>query len=427
MYEVIVTTAVLIFVIAALVTKKVPTIAVGLLIPLVLSVSGVIPAASAFNGLGSKTIFLIIGALVIGDACFRIGLTDIIGSRVIRYTQHFTNEPVKLLLISLLAATMSAFLSSFGVQVALLSLIIVMARTLRVSKTRALLALGYSATVGGMWTIIGTTLTVMAKSTYESITPGASIGMFEFTKVTLPVGLAAILTYCFITSRYQPDRCGEEQPSVPASAEEKVRDYSRRDCIIVGVTFFAFIVLVALDGNIPLPANMVTVIVLLIFGATGISSVSDVINCISWDVIFFIVGITVLSDAMASSGLSELIGRLLISMVGESANPYLIVGAIALVCAVLTQLMSNSGAFGVVIPFLPVIASSLEVNLLPLIATAVIACTCGFCLPLAAPSYLMLAEEGKIRIADWIKQGLPVLIVSLLLTIILVPMVWPLY
>ena len=426
MYEVIVTTLVLILVILAITTRKIPTIAVGLMIPLILSVTGVIDASTAFNGLGGKTIFLIIGALVIGDACFRTGLTDIIGSRVIRYTQRFTNEPVKLLLISLLAATMSAFLSSFGVQVALLSLIIVMARTLRVSKTRALLALGYAATVGGMWTIIGTTLTVMAKSTYESIMVGETIGMFEFTKVSLPVGLAAILTYCFITSRYQPDRC-EEVPSSALGSSKEGRTYSRRDCLIVGITFIAFIVLVALDGNIPLPANMVTVIVLLVFGATKISTLNDVINCISWDVILFIVGITVLSDAMASSGLSEIIGSLLIKMVGNSANPYLIVGVIALVCAVLTQLMSNSGAFGIVVPFLPVIASSLGINLLPLMATAAISCTCGFCLPLAAPSYLMLADEGNIKVSDWVKQGIPVLVVSLLLTVILVPIVWPLY
>lgn len=426
MYEVIITSLVLIFVIFAIVSRKVPTIVVGLLIPLLLSVTGVIPAATAFSGIGGKNIFLIIGALAIGDACFRTGLTDLIGEKVICYTRRFRCESLKLLLISLMAATMSAFLSSFGVQVAFLSLIIVLSQVLNISKTRSLMALGFSATLGGTWSIIGTPIMLMSRSAYESAVPGDTIGMFEITKVALPTGLAAILMFCFVTSRFLPDRCLEEPGQKKSDVKREKRQISRRDCIITAATLAGFIVLVALDGKIPIPANMVTVIALLVLGATGISTVDDIVKAIHWDTIFFIVGITVLSDAMASSGLSDLIGKLLIRLIGQQASPYMIIGAICIVSAVITQLMSNSGAFGVVLPFLPVIASSLQVDLKPLIAAAAIACSCGFCLPLAAPSYLILAKEGNIRVGDWMKQGLPVLAVCLGLTILLVPMVWPL-
>ncbi len=429
MYPVIVTTLVLVFVIAAIVTHKIPTIAIGLMIPLILAVTGVIDASTAFNGLGSTTIFLIIGAEVIGDACFRTGLTDWIGRRVIRYTRKFTNESVKLLLISLLAAILSTFLSSAGVQVALLSLIIVMAKTLRLSKTRSLIALGYSATIGGMWSIIGTTLMVMSKSAIEAAVPGETFGMFEMTKASFPIGMVCILLFCFVTSRYQPDRCGSQEEPAPAPAEEVSTSTtgSRRDCMIVGITFLAFVVLVALDGNTPIPANMVTVLVLLVFGAFKISTVSDIVRCISWDVILFIVGITVLSNAMVSSGLSDLVGSMLLGVVGDSTNPYLIVGSISLVCLVLTQLMSNSGAFSVVLPFLTVLSDSLGVDLKPLIVTAAISCTCGFCLPLATPTYMMLANEGNVRLTDWLKQGLPLAVVAFVMVTLLVPTFWPLY
>lgn len=429
MYDVIVTTLVLIFVIVSIISHKLPTIAVGLLIPLILSITGVIDPSTAFQGLGSTTIFLIIGALVIGDACFRTGLTDYIGSHVIRYARKFHNEPIKLLVIGLLAAGMSTFLSSFGVQVAFLSLIVLMSQTLRISKTRALLLLGYASSVGGMWSIIGTTLMVMSKSTYEGLVPGGTIGMFEFTRVSLPIGLAVILCYCFITSRFLPDRCGQSLTQAEETDSDKPVSLPscRRDRIVVAVTFFAFIVLVALDGHTPIPANMVTVLVLLVFGAFRISTVSDMVGCISWDMIFFIVGITVLSNAMAASGLSDLVGSLLITLVGDSANPYVIIAVISVVSSVLTQLMSNSGAFGVVLPFLPVLASSLGVELKPLIAAAAISCTCGFCLPLAAPSFLMLAEEGNIRATDFIRQGIPLAILSVVLTVILIPLAFPLY
>ena len=430
MYSVIITILLLVLVIIAIITHKVPTIAIGLLIPLILSVTGVIDAATAFNGLGSTTIFLIIGSEVIGDACFRIGMTDWIGKHIIRYTRRFHNDSVKLLIISMLAAGLSTFLSSSGVQVALLSLIVVMAKTLRLSKTRSLIALGYAAGIGGMWSIIGTTLMVMSKSAYEAAVPGGTFGMFEMTKVSFPVGMVCILLFCFVISRYQPDRCGGLD-SAPLEEESSKMDAdspqgSRKDFLIVGITFLAFVVLVALDGKTPLPANMVTVVVLLILGATKISTVKDMVNCISWDVILFIVGITVLSNAMVSSGLSDIVGALLLDMVGDSTNSYLIIGSISFVCLVLTQLMSNAGAFSVVLPFLTVLADSLHVELKPLIVAAAISCTCGFCLPVSTPTFMMLSNEGNIRVTDWLKQGLPLVLVAFVMTTLLVPRFWPL-
>ena len=89
--------------------------------------------------------------------------------------------------------------------------------------------------------------------------------------------------------------------------------------------------------------------------------------------------------------------------------------------------MSNSGAFGIMLPLLPVISSSLGVNLKPLLVAAAISCTAGFCLPISAPSYIMLASEGNIQTGDWIQQGVPALLITLMLSVILIPALFPLF
>lgn len=411
--------------IIAIVTRALPPILVGIGIPLILSAAGVVPAGTAYSGLGSKTILLIAGALALGDACFRTGLTDLLCSRLLHYTAKFKSEAVKLLALGLLAVILSAFLSSFGVQVALLSLIIVMSQLLRISKSRAVLVLGYAGTLGGTWSIIGTTIMVMAKNTYEQLVPGQTFGMFEMSIVTVPIGLAGLLLYCFVTSRFLPDRAGESKVQKASASEQN--HYDIKKIRTVSVIFAAFLVLVALDGKTFLPAHLVAVLMMILLVATGISTVKDIVNSINWDAIFFIVGVTVLSDAMVSSGISDTIGRTLIMMIGENKNPYIILGGICFISAVLTQLISNSGAFGVILPFLPVIADSLGVDLKPLIIAASIACSCGFCLPLSAPSYMILSTEGNLRVSDWIKQGIPITVLCVLLTILAVPMFWPLY
>lgn len=421
MFEVVITLSVLIFTIVTIVTKKIPVIAVGLLIPVILSITGVVAPDTVYSGLASKTTFLIIGALAIGDACFRTGLTNLIGSYIVKYTSKFNNRAVKLLLISLLAAVMSTFLSSFGVQVALMTLIIVMSQTLKISRTQSMIALGYASTVGGTWSIIGTTLMLMAKSSYEAQVPGETIGMFEFTPITLPVGLLVIVLYCFVTSRYLPERCEEKK-----AVEETQINYSRKNCITVAVIFFSFIILVALDGKTPLAATTVSMLVLLALGAAGISTMKDIINCIAWDVIIFISGITVLSNAIVSSGISDWLGQTLLALLGTQTSPYIILTIVCVFGAFLTQLISNSGAFAIILPFLPVISSSMGISLKALMAASVISCSMGFCLPIAAPSYLILAREGNVLTTDWLKQGILLVIASIAATVILVPIVIPL-
>ena len=73
MYEMIITSIVLVLVIFAIVSRIVPSIVIGLVIPLVLTIFEVIPASQAFTPLTNTTTFLIIGARVLGDACFRVG------------------------------------------------------------------------------------------------------------------------------------------------------------------------------------------------------------------------------------------------------------------------------------------------------------------------------------------------------------------
>ena len=92
----------------------------------------------------------------------------------------------------------------------------------------------------------------------------------------------------------------------------------------------------------------------------------------------------------------------------------------------ITQFLNNTGTFGVVLPFVLVLASSLQVNLKPVILTAMIASSCSFALPVAAPTFPMLAREGDIRVTDWLIQGLPLVLIGFLACVLFVPVLWPL-
>lgn len=434
MFQEVITAVVLVATILMIISGKVSLLLVGLSIPSVLAVAGVIPAASAFNGIGSKTTFLIVGALMLGDAFFRAGLTDEIGRKTLAVTARFKNEGLKLFVLSMMAAILSSFLSSLGVQMAFLSFIIVMAAALGLSKTRALIALGYGATIGGTWTIIGTPLSVTGKSAYEALVTGDTIGMFEMSKVSVPVGLLLIVFFCFVGYRFVPDRCaGQENGTVPVDRKEGQKEkkdpsapvsVSRQYTVIF--VFLLFVILVALDGKIIIPAHVVTVIVGVILVTAGISTPKQIFDSITWDVIFLIVGLTTLSDAVVSTGLGEHIVQALLTATGGVQSPRLILFLICLVTMIVTQVMNNSGAFSIILPFLPTIALSLQLEPKPVFIATMITASFGFMLPLSAPSYPVLAREGNIQVCDWLLPGTVMALAGLFLTSFLVPFVWPL-
>lgn len=446
MFQEVITAVVLAATILMIISGKVSLLLVGLMIPSALAVAGVIPGASAFNGIGSKTTFLIVGALMLGDAFFRVGLTDQIGRKTLSFTAKFKNEGLKLFVLSMMAAILSSFLSSLGVQMAFLSFIIVMAAALGLSKTRALMALGYGATIGGTWTIIGTPLSVTGKSAYEALAAGDTIGMFEMSKVSVPVGVLLIVFFCLAGYRFVPDRCAaKEEGDILAGREGKEERgdiFADRELqgekensgnvipashkyIVIG-SFLLFVILVALDGKTAIPAHVVTVIVGVILTAAGVSTPKQIFGSITWDAVFLIVGLTTLSDAVVSTGLGEHIVQALLSATGGLESPRLILFLICLVTMIVTQVMNNSGAFSIILPFLPTIALSLHLNPKPVFIATMITASFGFMLPLSAPSYPVLAREGHIQVRDWLLPGTVMALTGLLLTSFLVPLVWPL-
>lgn len=425
MNSTIVTLVVLICTIALIITKRVPLVAVGLFIISALTITKVIPSSESFIHLADKSILLFAGSFIIGAALFKVGFTDLLGERALKSSQKSEHESVRLLIICLATALLSSVLSSLGVQVAMMSLILAMADSLKISRNRAMVALGFSAGIGGMMTIIGTPLNMVGKTTYESLVPGGTIGIFEISRLTVPMGLVMMIAFCLAASRLIPDA---EAP-IPRKTEtsEAKRVYTKKELIYVVVVFLAFIILVALDGKTPIPVNIVSVLVAFAIGMGGIMTIQEMLNAIDWKMLIFIAGITTLADAVKGSGLGEYLSSGILTLINGSRNEFIIISAVFLVCAAITQVISNAAAFGIVIPFIPALAESLGVDLKSLIMCAMVACSCGFILPLSAPSYPMLSEAGGVRTSDWLRAGIPMLVIGWLACVIFIPILWPLY
>ena len=145
---------------------------------------------------------------------------------------------------------------------------------------------------------------------------------------------------------------------------------------------------------------------------------------VEWKVLILIGALFALGAAMESTGTGRYLAQWLISIVGRN-SPYLLLAIFFLLTVVLTQPMSNQAAALVVFPIAVQTATELGVNPRTFGMMIAVAASCSYLTPLE-PSCLMVYGPGKYRFSDFMIVGAPLTLIIFLISITLVPLVWPL-
>jgi di/tricarboxylate transporter len=191
-------------------------IALGVIAFLVLS--GILPLDRALQGIGSDTFLLVLGLLVMTAALEKTGFVDWVGAWVERRAEGDRKRFYVIIIIS--AAVMSAFMSNTGSAAFFLPIVIGIARTMRISRSKLLLPMAFAAILASSTTLISTSTNIVISGILEG-EGFAPLGMFELTPVGLPILLAGILYLVVIAPKLIPDRPYQE----PFSDDASVRNY----------------------------------------------------------------------------------------------------------------------------------------------------------------------------------------------------------
>nr|WP_090888674.1 SLC13 family permease [Evansella caseinilytica] len=185
--ELLLTFCILIVTTAVFVWGKIRSDLVALLSMLALVFTGIITTEEALSGFSNSLVIMIAGLFVVGAGIFRTGLAEAIGKIVIQWAKG--SELKLLILVMLVVAFLSAFMSNTGTVAVLMPVIITVAVKMKTSPSKYLIPLAYASSLGGVLTLIGTPPNLIASQTladygYERLT------FFDFT----PLGLIALLT-----------------------------------------------------------------------------------------------------------------------------------------------------------------------------------------------------------------------------------------
>lgn len=423
-----VTTLIVLAVMAVLfVTELVPLAITALMGAITLGFFGIITPNQVFSGLSNSTVVLFAGMFVIGAAMFETGLAQLIGEKVVRICG--TGENSLMLGTMLVAAILSSISSNTGTTAALMPVVVGICSVARIPASRQLMPLAFAAGAGGTMTLVGTPPNIIANGALKAAELKA-FGFFEFALIGIPVTLVAVLYMVFIGKRLLPKTTATPDAAELISKAPRHEEESKQDprakvkMWITGLTLLGVVLVMALDFK-RMPLEMAAISGAIILVLTRCISEKQAYRGIDWVTIFLFAGMMPVATALDKSGAGKIIADQVIGIMGSHPSPYLVCAVLFTLSAGLTQFMSNTASAALLCPIGLSIAKGIGVSPNAVIMSIAIAASCAFSTPVGTPPNTLVLGAGGYHFMDYVKVGLPLLVLELIVCVVLIPLIWP--
>ncbi|MEX2574276.1 MAG: SLC13 family permease [Balneolaceae bacterium] len=167
-------------------------------------------------------------------------------------------------------------------------------------------------------------------------------------------------------------------------------------------------------------ASFLAAVAMILFSCTR---AGEARNSIDWQVLIVIASALGIGNALEITGVAATLAGGFIALAGN--HPYMALIAIYFITWILTEMITNNAAAVLVFPFAISVAASLNVDFMPFVMTIMFAASASFATPIGYQTNLMVYGAGGYEYRDFIKIGLPLNLIVAVITVLLVPLVWP--
>ncbi len=422
-------------------------IAVTALLPIILfPLSGGLTLKETTASYGHKYIFLFIGGFVLSLAIEKWSLHKRIALNIIKIVG--TNVSQIILGFMIATAFLSMWISNTATAVMILPVGLAIVNQLKDNPKTSenenlifgkalMLAIAYSASIGGMATLIGTppnlVLAGIVQETYNT-----EISFAQWFSFGFPISvLFLVLCWLYLTKiafKFKQ----KTFPGGKSEIDKRLKELGKisyEEKIVLSVFVFTALCWITRSFFIKkfMPAiddSMIAIFCAIILFLLPSKKKSkpllvwkDTIN-LPWGILLLFGGGMALASGFEKSGLAIWIGNQMTSL--ESV-PLLIL-LLILIASVnfLTEITSNLATTAMLLPVLVSLASAIGVHPYFLLVGATVAASCAFMLPVATPPNAVVFGSGLLKIEDMVKKGIWLNIISILLLTLIVYFVLPL-
>ncbi len=419
----IITLIFLAFAIVMFVTEKIPLGVTSMIVCIGLVVTGVLDIKTAFAGFIDSNVILFVAMFIVGGALFETGMANEIGGLVTKFAK---TERQLIIAIMVIVGVMSGFLSNTGTAAILIPVVVGIAAKSGYKRSRLLLPLVFAAAMGGNLSLIGAPGNLIAKSTLEQAELG-TFNFFEYAIVGAPILIVGIIFYATIGYKLLPNHDVKEDDD---SAYSQQQDFSK---VPKWKKYLSLIILIAtllgmiFEDVIGIKLAITGCIGALLLILTGVISEKDAIKSIDLKTIFLFGGTLSLASALQSTGAGELLADKIISLLGDNPSPYVLTFVVLVICCVLTNFMSNTATTALMAPICLSIAQGMGADPKAVLMACVIGGSCAYATPIGMPANTMVFGIGGYKFKDYVKAGLPLIVIALVVSMIVLPIAFPFF
>jgi sodium-dependent dicarboxylate transporter 2/3/5 len=419
------------------ITEAIP-LAVTALLPIVLFptlgiMSGKVVAPVYFNHI----IFLFIGGFLVAQAMQRWNLHRRIALRILTW---FGVNPSSILLGFMVAtAFLSMWISNTATTMMMVPIVLAIVLNLedmvgrdRVRKysVGAFLGVAYSASIGGIATLVGTPPNLSFARILTISFPGApDISFAQWMVFAFPITVVLlVLVWLYLALIYCPKKREfgldvevfrtQYRELGPISFEERVvlADFvilallwlSRADITIGSFTIPGWSRLFGQpefinDGTVAITMAVFLFLIPSKNAGGGRIMAWNAVRKLPWNIVILFGGGFALASGFKESGLSLWFGNQL--QAASFLHPIILVAAICFTITFLTELTSNTATAEMLLPVLAALGVAVNVNPLLLMIPGTLSCSCAFMLPVATPPNAIVFGTERLRISDMAKAG----------------------
>jgi di/tricarboxylate transporter len=174
-----------------------------------------------------------------------------------------------------------------------------------------------------------------------------------------------------------------------------------------------------------LPNVQAALIGCLLMGLFGCMDLSTAYRSIYWQSLLLIVGMLPFSLALQRTGGVDLAAQMLLELVGE-ASPRAVLAAIFVVTSVLGMFISNTATAVLMAPVALAVAKHLQASPYPFAMVVALAASAAFMTPVSSPVNTLVVGPGDYSFMDFVRIGVPLVLLTLVVSVVLVPWLLPL-
>lgn len=145
---------------------------------------------------------------------------------------------------------------------------------------------------------------------------------------------------------------------------------------------------------------------------------------ISWDILITIACAFAISKAMENSGVADLLAGYIIDL-SRSHGPYILLAVLFIITNIFTELITNNAAAALSFPLALSLSQQLGVNPMPFFVVICMAASASFSTPIGYQTNLIVQGIGNYKFTDFVRIGLPLNIITFLISVFVIPQIWP--